>query len=227
MNVQEVMTKDVVCVPPEMPFKDVVEELVRANVSGLPVVDGSGKLVGVVTEADLISKPAYGGRRRRALALLADIVSARDHRWATKAVGSTARDLMTRNVAVCGPGDDVRSVARRMVEAGVKRMPVVDHAHVVGIVSRRDIIRMFDRPDAEVLADVQARLADTLRMPEQHHVTASVRHGVVTLCGDVRYAWDKETVVLLVDAVRGVVDIDAHLRNREPNPVGPPTAPWL
>src|ERR1700751_3133018 len=113
MKVRDVMTTDVVSVAPEAPFKDAVAELVEANVSGLPARDAGGKLVGIVTEADVISKPAYGGRRRRALALLADLLSARDHRWATKAMGSTVADVMTRNVAVCAPADDVRSVARR------------------------------------------------------------------------------------------------------------------
>jgi len=225
MKVREVMTTDVVSVAPEMPFKDVVEELVRANVSGLPVVDSNGKLVGIITEADVISKPAYGGRRRRALALLADVLSARDHRWASKAVGSTAADVMTRNVAVCAPGDDIRSVARRMLEASVKRMPVVDHEEVVGVVSRQDILRVFDRPDEELLADLEALLSDPLRMPEQHHIRVSVRHGVVTLRGDVRYAWDKELVVLLVNTIPGVVDVVNNLRNRERNPV-PSFQPW-
>ncbi len=218
MKVREVMTKDIASVAPATPFKDVVEELIHANVSGLPVVDGNGKLVGIITEADLISKPAYGGRRRRALALLADVLSARDHKWATKSVGSSAADVMTRNVAVCEPGDDTRSVARRMLKAGVKRMPVVDHGAVVGIVSRQDILRMFDRPDDELVADLACLLSDPLRMPDDHHVKGSVRHGVVTLSGDVRYAWDKALVHAHVTTIPGVVDVVSHLHNREPNP---------
>jgi CBS domain-containing protein len=219
MKVREVMTRDVVSVTPGTPFKEVVEALVRANVSGLPVVGGDGRLVGLITEADLITKPAYGGRRRRALALLADVVSARDHRWATKALGSVAGDLMTHNLAVCKAGDDIRAVARRMLDAGVKRMPVVDHGgSLVGIVSRQDILRAFDRPDAAIVADLDALLSDVLRMPDDHHVTATVRHGVVTLKGDVRNPWDADLVVEVVNGVPGVVDVVTHLRHREPNP---------
>jgi CBS domain-containing protein len=219
MKVREVMTTGVVSVAPGTPFKDVVEELVRANVSGVPVVGDDGKLVGLITEADLITKPAYGGRRRRALALLADLVAARDHRWATKAMGSEARDLMTHNLAVCAPGDDIRAVARRMLGAGVKRMPVVDRSgSLVGIVSRQDILRAFDRPDEAIAADLDALLSDALRMPDDHHVTAAVRHGVVTLKGDVQHPWDADLVVDVVNGVPGVVDVVTHLRHREPNP---------
>ena len=218
MKVREVMTRDVVSVAPDTPFKDVVEELIRANVSGLPVVTADGHLVGLITEADLITKPAYGGRRRRALALLADLLAARDHRWATKAIGATAADLMTRNVAVCEPRDDTRVVARRMLDAGVKRMPVVDHGAIVGIVSRHDILRAFDRPDSDVAADLQRLLEDPLRMPDDHNVKGSVRHGVVTLRGDVRHKWDVDLVVAVVHTVPGVVDVVSHLRYREPNP---------
>jgi CBS domain-containing protein len=225
MKVREVMTKDVASVAPATPFKDVVEALLHANVSGLPVIDADGRLVGVITEADVISKPAFGGRRRRALALLADVLSARDHRWATKASGSTAADVMTRNVAVCTPADDLRAVARRMLEAGVKRMPVIDHGHVVGIVSRQDILRVFDRPDAELAADLDRVLSDPLRMPDDHHVKGSVRFGVVTLRGDVRYQWDKGLVVEIVNTLPGVVDVVSHLRSREPNPL-PVPEPW-
>jgi CBS domain-containing protein len=208
----------VVSVAPDTPFKDVVEELVRANVSGLPVLAGDGRLLGLVTEADLITKPAYGGRRRRALALLADVVAGRDHHWATKATGSTAADLMTRNVAVCDPRDDIRAVARRMLDAGVKRMPVTDHGAMVGIVSRHDILRAFDRPDDQIAADVTRLLSDPMRMPDDHHVKASVRHGVVTLRGDVCRKWDVDLVVDVVNAVPGVVEVASHLRYRETNP---------
>ncbi len=222
MKVREVMTKHVVTVAPATTFKDTVEELVRANVSGLPVVADDGKLLGLVTEADPITKPAYGGRRRRALALLADIVSARDHRWATKAIGSVAADVMTHNLAVCQPGDDLRVVARRMLDAGVKRMPVVDHrGALVGIVSRCDILRVFDRPDADLAADLDALVSDPLRMPDDHHVKATVRHGVVTLRGDVLHPWDADLVVDVVNAIPGVVDVVNHLRHREPNPRPP------
>jgi CBS domain-containing protein len=75
VKVREIMTTEVVSVGPETPFKDVIDCLVRSELSGLPVVDASGKLVGLVTEADVISKEAYGSQRHRALALPSDVLS--------------------------------------------------------------------------------------------------------------------------------------------------------
>jgi CBS domain-containing protein len=225
VRVGEVMTADVVSVAPDTPFKEIVERLVRRDVSGLPVVNESGKLVGIVTEADLVSKEAYGGHRRRALALLADVLSAREHHWVTKAVGSVAADVMTTNVIVCGPDEDVRVVARRMLELGVKRIPVVEAGELVGIVSRQDIMRKFARPDDAIAADVGQVLVTHPNRPDDCLVHSSVHGGVVTLIGDVRYPWDESIVVALVREVHGVIDVVSHLHNREPDPR--PAAPWV
>lgn len=219
------MTSDLVTVLPETPFKEVVELLVRSEVSALPVVDAAGQLVGLITEADLISKEAYGTRRRRALALLADVLSVRDDRWVAKAGGSVASDIMTRSVVVCRPDEDARTVARRMLELDVKRLPVIDNERLVGIVSRRDILKMFDRPDVTIAADVKRVLADALTMPEDHHVRFSVDRGVVTLTGDVRYGWDEPIVVSMVRDVPGVLDVLSELRHRHPNPRVPSQPP--
>jgi len=227
MKVRDIMTTSVVSVAPDMPYKDVVERLVRSEVSSLPVVDEHGKLVGIVTEADLISKEAYDGHRRRGLALLVDVLSARDHHWVSKAAGTAAADVMTRNVTACRPDEAVRSVARRMLERGVKRMPVVDAGVLVGIVSRQDILRVFDRPDDAIAADVERILRDDLNLPEECHVTSTVDHGIVTLTGHVRYSWDESIVLSMVRDVEGVIDVTSHLHHREPNPRPSTTPPMF
>lgn len=216
MRIKDVMTHPVRSVRPDTPFKDVVDCLVTSGVSGVPVVDDRGRVVGIITEADVVSKEAYGGRRPRALALLADLLSGREHHWVTKAAGRDARDIMTRNVAVCAPEDDVRAVARRLLQLGVKRMPVVDAGVLVGIVTRRDILRTFARPDVEIAEDV-ARILES-HPPEDHHVECSVADGVVTLTGDIRYPSDESVVVSLVRAVDGVIDVVGRLQPREPEP---------
>ncbi len=226
MKVKEIMTTKVVSIGPETPFKAVIDHLVRAEVSSLPVVDASGKLVGLVTEADVISKEAYGRRRHRALALLGDVLSGRDHRWVTKAAGLVAADVMTKNVIVCSPEDDVRSVARRVLERGVKRMPVVEAGALAGIVSRHDILAIFDRPDEVITADVERSLANDRNMPDEQRVRFSVKDGIVTLTGDVRYEWDEPIVLSIVRSVPGVIDVISHLHHRERNP-RPPTDEWM
>jgi CBS domain-containing protein len=223
MLVKDVMTPDVVSVAPDTPYKDVVETLVRAGVSCVPVIDDSERLLGIVTEADLVSKEAYVGRRRRALGLLADVVSGRAHHWATKAKGLVATEIMSRDVVTCEPRENIRVAARRMLERRVKRLPVVHHGALVGVVSRQDILRTLDRPDEEIAGAVEARLSSPLDMPDDHHVRFSVDHGVVTLSGDVRYGWDKQVVVSVVRDVEGVIEVVDHLHNREPDP-NPPVA---
>ena len=216
VKVGEVMTTDIVSVAPDTPFKEVVERLVDEDVGSVPVVDERGKLVGLITEADLICKEAYGDRRR-GLSLLMDALSARDHHWATKAGGSVASDFMTRNVVGCRSDEDVKAVARRMLDLGVKRMPVVDAGNLVGVISRHDILEMFARPDDAIACDVKRVLSDR-NMPDDHHVGFTVEDGVVTLTGDVRYKWDVPVVVSMVRPLPGVINVVSRLHHRESNP---------
>jgi CBS domain-containing protein len=220
------MTTDVVSVTSETPYKRVVETMVDAGVSGVPVVEHDGVLAGIVTEADLVAKEAYPGRRRRVLAVLADVLSAREHHWVTKAAGWTAADVMTAQVVTCAPDDDVRLVARRMLDHGVKRMPVLEFGRLVGIVSRHDILHSLDRPDAKIAEEVTSVLRSDPNRPDDHHVTCSVQDGNVTLTGDVRYAWDTPIVVAMVRSIDGVVDVVSELHHRERTPSGPKPA-WL
>jgi CBS domain-containing protein len=216
VKISEIMTPDVVTVGPETTFKEIVDRLVHADVSGVPVVDDRGRLVGIVTEADLASKEAYGVRRRRTLSLLADSLAA--PRWIHKAFGSTAADVMTKEVVVCSPDDDVRIVTRRMLEASVKRMPVTQAGSVVGMVSRHDILKTLIRPDEEIDAEVGEILRTHPNRPDDAHVVHSVTDGILTLGGDVRYAWDVPIVIGLVRDVRGVLDVISGIHNREANP---------
>ena len=102
MKVAEVMTTSLVTVGPEATWKQVAERMIDAGVSGVPVVDGDGFLLGVVTEADLVSKPAFDGRRHRSLAALVELLSG-EARWAGKATGLTAAQLMTTAVITASP----------------------------------------------------------------------------------------------------------------------------
>jgi CBS domain-containing protein len=105
------------------------------------VIDADGTLVGIVTEADLVSREAYGPDRRRPLGLIVDYLRDRDPAWVRKASATTAADLMTRVVTTASPDDEVRVTARRMLEGGRKRLPVVaSDGRLVGIVSRRDVL---------------------------------------------------------------------------------------
>lgn len=218
MKVKDVMTAEVVTIGPDTAFKDLLDRMVRADVNSIPVVDDNGRLLGIVTEADLISKEAYGTVRHRSLALLADIVGGGDHHWVAKARGSTAKEVMTPNLVACTPGEDLRLAARRMLQHRVKCMPVLESGVLVGIVSRHDILSVFDRPDEAIAADVARSLSEDLNMPDDHHVEFSVDNGTVVVSGDVRYGWDAPIVISIVREVPGVIEVIDQLHRREPNP---------
>lgn len=218
MKVKDLMTTEVFTVTPEAPFKEVVETILRHDVSSVPVVDNYGRLLGIVTEADLMSKEAYEGRRRRPVQVMADVLTG-DSRWIQKAHGLTAKSVMTSRPFTIRAGDDATFAARRMLEHRVKRLPVVDEDnHLVGILSRHDLLRLFDRSDDEIRFDLENRLASPLFAPDQHNVTFTVDQGVVTLQGTVLYPGDRPVVEGLARDIPGVVAVDIRVEAREPEP---------
>ncbi len=219
MKVRDVMTRDVVTVTPETSYKELIDTMLEHEVSGLPVVDADGELVGLVTEADLAAKEAYGARRRRPLRLVAEYLRGRDPAWLQRASGLTADQVMTRVLSKAAPDDDVRSAARRLVELGRKRLPVVDASgELVGIVSRADILRMFDRSDDEIAADVERALRNYLLVPESHTAVASVADGIVRLDGGVEHPSDSRVVEAAMTGIAGVIGVENRLEVRRPEP---------
>ena len=217
MKVGEAMTTSVVTVGPEASWKEVAERMLDAGVSGLPVVDDGGYLLGLITEADLVSKPAYGERRHRSLAALVDLLTG-EARWAGKATALNASQLMTTAVITATPEEHVRAAAQRMLDRQVKRLPVLDGGTLVGIVSRRDLLRSFHRPDNEIAAEITAKLSSVRYAPEEHGVTATVEDGVVTLEGWVWTDGEVPVVEGLARDVPGVVQVVNRVRFREVTP---------
>ncbi len=218
MKVRDVMTSTVVTATPDTTFPELVDRLLRHAVSGLPVVDEAGRLVGIVTEADLVSKEAYGGRRRRVLELLGDLVAGGETAWAIKGKGRTAAQVMTASLETAHPGEELRAATRRMVEHHVKRLPVVEDGRLVGILSRSDVLRVLHRSDDDLALDVAQMLADLLRAPEAHAVEATVADGIVTLRGTVRFPVDLPVLTAMVWQLPGIVDVCNKATARHPDP---------
>lgn len=190
VRVRDVMTAPAITVTEAASFKEIVDLMLRHGVSALPVVDDTGSLVGMISEADLITKPAQGGSRRG---------------------GHTAGGIMNAPAETAHLDDTVCDLARRMVANHRKHLPVVDNSRrLVGVVSRRDVLRMFDRSDAELAADVSDALAQDQNLVG-HAISVTAKDGVVTIEGTVRRADDVACVGRLAWMVPCVVDVMCHL----------------
>ena len=205
-TVKDVMTPDVVGVQRDTSFKDMAGMLSMSRISALPVVDEAEHVIGVVSEADMLIKEAdqagdpgfLTGIRRR-----------RDHE---KAAGICAADLMISPAIVIRPDEPVQHAARLMYDRGVRRLVVVDEAeHLVGIVSRSDVLGVFSRPDEDIRREVtgQVILSTFLTDPRLFEVT--VRDGIVTIAGQPETRELGEEIVEAVRRVDGVVAVHDQL----------------
>ena len=175
-TVKDVMTAEVVAVRRDATFKELAAVLRRYRVSALPVVDDAGRVIGVVSEADLLAKEALADP-----GVMAEVLHRKDVR---KAEGLTAGDLMTSPPVTAAPEDPIGQAARMMHFMRVKRLPVVNSGgQLVGIVSRSDVLAVFDRPDEDIRRDIvdTMLLHEFLIDPRQFSVT--VESGVVTMEG--------------------------------------------
>jgi len=207
-GVQDVMTKDVIAVSGDTPYKQIAEILVERNISGVPVVDSEGHVLGVVSEADLLAKTEYAAaERQRRLLDRPGTAQAR-----RRASAGSARDLMTAPAITIDDRTSIVRAAKQMDHHHVKRLPVVDElGRLVGIVSRRDLVKVFLRSDDDIRAEVAIDVLDqTLSIPPAA-VTVTVVDGVVTLDGTVSRKSLVPVAVRLTKAVDGVVDVVERL----------------
>jgi CBS domain-containing protein len=222
------MTSTPVTVEPTATVKDIAHILVEHNVRCVPVVDIGEELVGVVSEADLVCREAYPTVRSHHLAAMIDnAVAEHRHHWTARAEGLTAQEIMTTDVVTCAPTETVAIVVRRMLRHGVRSLPVVEDHHLVGVLSRHDILELFDRPDGEIRANLTELLADPLWAPHSLAVKVEVRDGVVILTGSVLHPSDKQLVHNLVGEVPGVIEVVDRMtwRTPDPKPTGRPEYP--
>jgi CBS domain-containing protein len=207
-TIESVMTAEVVTARPSTPFRELVDLLQCNRVSALPVVDQDGKLVGVVSEADLLIKEGYphGGDD-------AGVIDALRHRRRLgKAAGICALDVMTHQVVSVPLGTEVTIAARLMIQLGIKRLPVVDdQGKLVGIATRADLLKVYLRPDPAISWEVMHDVVHDRLGIRDGGVAVEVRHGVVNLAGQVERRSQVSELVRQVQAVDGVVSVDARL----------------
>jgi CBS-domain-containing membrane protein len=214
-RVKDVMTTDVVSVRETAEYKDIVAVLRGLHVSALPVLDEDGRLAGVVSEADLLLKEvgqeALGGY----------LISSGRRGERAKAAGVTAAELMTTPAVTTGPDDSLADAARLMHDRHVKRLPVVDQAgRLAGIVSRVDLLSVFDRPDSEIGAAVRKDIIarDFALDPDAFDV--QVASGIVTITGQVETQAVARHLLEALRHAEGVVGVRSRLRFPPPDPSG-------
>ncbi|MFD8413110.1 CBS domain-containing protein [Streptomyces sp. NPDC059650] len=200
-TVSDVMTHTAVAIGREASYKEIVELMHEWQVSAVPVLEGEGRVVGVVSEADLLPKEEF----RRSEPVLPEQLEE-----ASKAGGVLAEELMSSPAVTVRPDAPVAEAARIMAHRRLKRLPVVDEFGMLeGVVSRSDLLKVFLRPDEELAEEIRQQVLTAL-VPDLT-LDFAVEEGVVTLRGPLR---DRALVPLLARAVRaveGVVDVRVEL----------------
>jgi CBS domain-containing protein len=207
-QVRDVMTTSVVTVDRITPYQEIDRLLIQHRISGIPVLMMGRKVAGVVSEADLLAAEDERARHARMAATIG-------RRWRLRRrpqVGLTAGTLMTAPAITIGPDATIPAAARLMNTHHVRRLPVTDASgRLVGIVSRRDLLSVFLRPDEDIAHDVQEILHETA-CDDPATVTVTVRHGVVTLAGTIEPAADQnhhliQLAIGMIWDIDGVVDV--------------------
>ena len=206
-TVKDVMTTEVVVVRRGATFKEMAAALRRFRVSALPVVDADGKVIGVVSGADMLVKKVP-------LGVIDGLVH---HKEVRKAAGLTAGDLMTHPAVTVRPGDSVEHAARLMYNLRIRRLPVVDAGGgLVGVISRTDLLAVYDRPDSEIRAEIEGLTLHEF-LPSQFAVT--VEDGVVTVAGSPETAALGHDIMHKVQHVQGVVAVRDRLTYPDVYPI--------
>jgi CBS domain-containing protein len=207
MTVRDVMTRSVVSVQPTTPLKEVAQLLVDNGVSGVPVVDVNGAVLGVVSEADLLVKEQGADAiRHRPLARFRG-ESAESRAQLVKLQAVSAAEAMTAPAITITPARSIHDAAAIMTSRKVNRLPVVDDGQLVGIVSRSDLVRAYVRSDDELAETIRQDVILRILWLDPALFTVVVKDGVAAISGRVERRSTAEMIESSVRMVPGVVDV--------------------
>jgi CBS domain-containing protein len=215
MRVRDLMTTNVLTVRSSTQLKDAAALLAEHRISGLPVVDDEGHVLGVLSEGDILyketgtkDKPGFFDR------LLSVPPTGLDLKLAARTVG----EAMSVPAVTIRPRRPVTQAATTMIEKGVNRLPVIDDEdRLIGIITRADLVRAFVRSDAEIEQEIREDVLSRTLWLEADTIQIEVVGGEVRLSGEVGTQTDAELIPTFVQRVPGVVSVLSKLRWREDN----------
>ncbi|WP_246645821.1 CBS domain-containing protein [Nonomuraea ceibae] len=208
MTVADVMTTEVVTVAATTPFKDVAAALVSGGIGAVPVLDDDRHVIGMVSETDLLHKEEFREQYHREGYRSPLRARLRHPKARRKAAGATAAELMTSPAVTVFAEATAVKAARLMEAHDVGRLAVVDYnGRLVGVVSRRDLVKLFLRPDEEIAADVRDDVLGRRLWADTDAVQVRVCRGVVTLSGWMERRTEAAFAVRMTGGVNGVVDV--------------------
>jgi CBS-domain-containing membrane protein len=204
--VRDVMATRVVAVSNTASFKEMIVGMRKARVSAFPVVDDKGRVIGMVSHADMLDKEAD---LATGTGPLASVLRFRNHE---KAAGVTAAELMTSPPVTAGPDTSLAEAARLMRDHRVKRLPVINATgHLIGIVSRADVLSIFTRPDADIHREAAEEVIAESILVDSRLVAATVHDGIVTLTGRPETNQAARDLVEAVRHIEGVIAVRDQL----------------
>ena len=213
-RVKDVMTGEVVAVRRDTSYKEMAARLRQYRVSAFPVIDENRRVIGVVSDADMLAKEALESEPQGMPGMIAGIMRRREHE---KARGTTAGELMTSPPVTVHPDDTLERAARLMYTRKVKRLPVVDeNGHLVGIIGRADLLIMFDRSDEDIRREILDQVIRHDLHTDPAVFTVEVKEGIVTLEGVAETEEFGHEIVQQVRHVQGVVAVRDRLTYPHP-----------
>lgn len=223
MQVRDVMTANVISVAAQATILEAARTMLRNRISGLPVVDANGRLVGMVTEGDFLRRSEIGTERRRPKWLEFVLGPGRMAEDYVRAAGRKVEDVMTRDPVAVREDDDLETVVELMERRHVKRFPVLRDDKIVGIVSRANLMRALvglARTEAAP-AGGDAAIRDLIvaafaKQPWAPHVNVVVKGSVAELWGTITDERERQACIVTAENVAGVRAVHDHLIWVEP-----------
>jgi CBS domain-containing protein len=219
MNVAALMSTNIVSVLPSTTLADAVRIMIANRVSGLPVLESDGRLVGMITEGDLLRRTELESEGKQPSWLKVFLMPARVAADYVATHGRHVSEVMTPNPISISPATDLAEVARLMLHKHVKRLPVLEAGRMVGIISRSDVLRALarklvevpdERTDEEISTYIKNEIAHAKWAPKSS-IKIEVKEKVVNLEGTIFSDEERQAVIVIAENAPGVKEVQDHL----------------